>query len=901
MVFLYTLDMLYYPYNLMRFFKPLHATYKNRQLLILAILSFILILSACQEEQKNSITPIIEPLTVAYVKRPVPTGNSANRFMDLRNNLAFSAGGDLYIRDLSTPNNPEKNITASLTLGQGDVKDIDTSADGDKLIFALCAIQPCNPIRDPQSTETWSIWEYVFSTGVLRRIMTDNITAHAGEDTSPHYLPDGRIIFLSTRQKQAKARLLDEGKPQFSAVDENRREPATVLHIMNNDGTNIRQLSFNQSHDLSPTVLKNGLILFSRWDHMGSRNQISLYSIRPDGSELKRVYGSHSHNDTNNTVAPQFIDTHELPDGRLLALLKPFTGTQLGGELVFIDSENFSDISQIRTTSTQSSPSSTQTAATPLITTSSSPSPDGRFLNAVPLWDGSHRALVSWSPCRLLNGSRILPCSAMPNNNTLPEADPLYSLYIYDFDNNTQLPVFPAEEGVMIDDIAVAFPRPFPDTLIDKDINSGLKQSLIGNNTGSLHIQSVYDFDGTFSPLGATATSIAELADPAQTTANQRPARFLRIVKAVAIPDRNTRRIAGTAFGRSRQQLMREIIGYTPIEPDGSVITQVPANVPFAVTIVDNNGKRIGNRHENWLQVRAGEVIECTGCHDHTNNSAHGTATPAVALNSGAATSGIPFPNTDPARQANMGETMAQTQARLTITYPLPSNDLVYQDLWTDPASAGRPKDINTQLTYADLMTLSPATANCQPTWTATCRALINYIDHIQPLWELNRLINGVDNTCIACHSTRDAMNVLRVPLGQLDLTNGPSPDQADHIISYRELLFNDNEQTLLNGQGVLQDKLVPATDTNGNPIFQTDANGNPVLDAQGNPIPLMVTVNIPPTMRPSGAASSNAFFDLFETGTHVGRLSPAELRLIAEWLDIGAQYYNNPFDAPVQ
>ena len=33
--------------------------------------------------------------------------------------------------------------------------------------------------------------------------------------------------------------------------------------------------------------------------------------------------------------------------------------------------------------------------------------------------------------------------------------------------------------------------------------------------------------------------------------------------------------------------------------------------------------------------------------------------------------------------------------------------------------------------------------------------------------------------------------------------------------------------------------------------------------------------------------------------GTHAGRLSPDELRLISEWLDIGAQYYNNPFDVP--
>ena len=31
----------------------------------------------------------------------------------------------------------------------------------------------------------------------------------------------------------------------------------------------------------------------------------------------------------------------------------------------------------------------------------------------------------------------------------------------------------------------------------------------------------------------------------------------------------------------------------------------------------------------------------------------------------------------------------------------------------------------------------------------------------------------------------------------------------------------------------------------------------------------------------------------------HNGLLANEELRLIAEWLDIGAQYYNNPFNAP--
>ena len=32
-------------------------------------------------------------------------------------------------------------------------------------------------------------------------------------------------------------------------------------------------------------------------------------------------------------------------------------------------------------------------------------------------------------------------------------------------------------------------------------------------------------------------------------------------------------------------------------------------------------------------------------------------------------------------------------------------------------------------------------------------------------------------------------------------------------------------------------------------------------------------------------------------TVEHAGLLSEPELRLISEWLDIGGQYYNNPFD----
>ena len=77
--------------------------------------------------------------------------------------------------------------------------------------------------------------------------------------------------------------------------------------------------------------------------------------------------------------------------------------------------------------------------------------------------------------------------------------------------------------------------------------------------------------------------------------------------------------------------------------------------------------------------------------------------------------------------------------------------------------------------------------------------------------------------------------------------------------------------------------------------VIGQDANGNDIL------------ANVPyasPASVGSARASSD-FFDRFINPNdpsypiHGNILSRAELRLIAEWLDVGAQYYNNPFDAP--
>ena len=62
------------------------------------------------------------------------------------------------------------------------------------------------------------------------------------------------------------------------------------------------------------------------------------------------------------------------------------------------------------------------------------------------------------------------------------------------------------------------------------------------------------------------------------------------------------------------------------------------------------------------------------------------------------------------------------------------------------------------------------------------------------------------------------------------------------------------------------------------------------------------VPVPVGPYLNAGSAAVplSSQFLDRFAANsgsTHAGYMSPAELRIITEWLDIGAQYFNNPFD----
>jgi hypothetical protein len=363
---------------------------------------------------------------------------------------------------------------------------------------------------------------------------------------------------------------------------------------------------------------------------------------------------------------------------------------------------------------------------------------------------------------------------------------------------------------------------------------------------------------------------------------------------------------------------MREILGYAPVQPDGSVQIQVPAQVPFTIDVLDANARRITAQHTSWMSLQPGEVKSCNGCHTAGNvaNPSHGRGGLTVAVNPGAPTTGSPFPGTYSALFANAGETMAQTLGRISCetgsalaSLPEPytqpcsqtlATDVIYAPVWTNGVTTPT-ADQNIDLYYGTSVTGASTQGipgappmiigNCIP-WSAQCRITIHYANpastptqlFIQNLWQTARgpVVNTVaTQTCTNCHNPVNLQNQIQVPAGQVDLTGGASAVDATIVTSYENVLFQHDEQTL--NMGVLEDLTV------------TDPG----------PPPTQVPVMLAAPMAAGDAGASTAFLRMFDGSfhdpvlDHTGFLTTGELRLISEWLDIGGQYYNDPFVAP--
>ncbi len=873
--------------------------------------------------------PVVVEIPIAYVRRPLPETP-----FDLRDPLAYSPGAQLLVRERASATAEEIDLTdqllaivaeetdeteANLTI---DIRGLESAYDGKSLVFAARVVP--EPVAVNLEFTTWNLWlldletleaRYLIESPVLRN---EGLEAGGAQDIAPHFLPDDRIVFSSTRQVAGQARLLDEGRAQlFAELDEDGRNPAAVLHIFDPlaRGEQLRQISFNRSHDLDPTVLSTGEIVFSRWNNTVG-DHISLFRIHPSGEGLSPLYGYHSRDTGTDNAAIVFAHPRELEDGRIATLTHSGSPDSLGGEIVLIDTTTHAEFGYSPTGEETNTPGH-EGLGIREVRSDGALSPAGQYGSLYPLRDGTGRLLVTWSECRVLDpaDNSAQPCSLQPENTA--EAPPQYGVWIYDPLEDTQRPVVLPSEGEWISEIVAAENRDFP-SLIPRGEN--YDADLAGNGLGLLRIRSLYDRDSEdISPAG-----IVEHRRPGSEAFAQRPARFLRFVQAVPLPDPDVFDIPDQAFGLNRGLGFREIAGYVPVEPDGSVSVTVPAERPLSFDVLDQRGRRIGARHNFWLQVAAGEVRECQGCHDRNSGIPHGLTGPvANGANPGAralpdGNTGFPATDVDALFALASGASMAETW---DVHYPLDNPTAAarpldpaprYEDAWTAPGRT--PEAAIVDRDYDPAWTdIPPENAIIARSFDPSRpgRIVINYPDHIQVIWERLREARvdaegTAHETCVSCHSTQGDV---AVPAGQLDLSALPSDLEPLHYRSFRELLQGDAEQWL-DASGALADR---------QRVCET-------VDDEGNILTTTEGVFVANTLRTGSANGSGRFFACFEGGScgpadapplpdncieegepvpatrntvdHVGLLSESELHLISEWLDIGAQYYNNPFDS---
>jgi hypothetical protein len=256
-------------------------------------------------------------------------------------------GGDLMLREKSSPSAPEHNLTARFTNSVGDASDPEVSYDGKKVVFAMkcptsnTATVDGTPGGAKACTGRWNIWEYDMTSGGLTGGSFRRLTASASDDdVDPVYLPAGRGVIFSSNRQMKSSRDQALGRAYFAA-DEYERERVLNLHSMAADGSGMQQISFNQSHERNPVIRPDGTIMFSRWEHLADRNRFAIFRSKPDGTDMFVLYGAHSAG--NSYLHPRDMDPIGPNAGKVLSDLMPLSRTQEGGDLQLIDAARYSE------------------------------------------------------------------------------------------------------------------------------------------------------------------------------------------------------------------------------------------------------------------------------------------------------------------------------------------------------------------------------------------------------------------------------------------------------------------------------------------------------------------------------------------------------------------------------
>ncbi|MBI4327480.1 MAG: hypothetical protein HY674_19785 [Chloroflexi bacterium] len=212
---------------------------------------------------------------------------------------AYGDGGKLYRLNLSTG-----QLTSLLADPKGGVRDPQAHYDGRKILFSYRL----------GGSSYYHLYE-INTDGAGLKQLTDG----PYDDIEPAYLPEGGIIFVSSRCKRWVNCWLTQ---------------VAVLHRCGADGEDIRALSSNNEHDNTPWPLPDGRILYTRWEYV-DRSQVHfhhLWSSHPDGTAQMTYYG-------NLHPGITMIDAKPIPgSAKIVASFSPGHGQrEHDGEVTVVD------------------------------------------------------------------------------------------------------------------------------------------------------------------------------------------------------------------------------------------------------------------------------------------------------------------------------------------------------------------------------------------------------------------------------------------------------------------------------------------------------------------------------------------------------------------------------------
>jgi len=210
--------------------------------------------------------------------------SSDHYYTDINNGTApdrFVPENGIYVYNVRTRSERPVVTAAGLPGGKGFIGKISLSFDAKRVLFDFRE----NPGAG------FRIWEVGIDGKGLRQVSFPppdeaekvarwNRGWHT-DDIHPNYLPDGRIVFSSTR---SECTVLCGGSSHLVAP---------TLHRMAADGTNVEQLTRSPVSEFCPIALDDGRVMYHRWEYVdkGARVAKTIWSMNPDGSRPQELYG----------------------------------------------------------------------------------------------------------------------------------------------------------------------------------------------------------------------------------------------------------------------------------------------------------------------------------------------------------------------------------------------------------------------------------------------------------------------------------------------------------------------------------------------------------------------------------------------------------------------------------